>query len=61
QRRIGRRLGGRAGQHHAPALDHAVGRFGASFHVRTRDRFSMEGGTACTRTAIDEIQDLGGR
>lgn len=34
---------------------HPVGRFGASFYVRTRDRFSMEGGTAPQRTAIDEI------
>ena len=35
---------------------HPVGRFGASFYVRTRDRFSIDGDTpAARRTAIDEI------
>lgn len=33
---------------------HPVGRFGASFYVRTRDRFSLESGQT-TQTAIDEI------
>jgi len=33
-----------------------VGRFGASFYVTTRDRFSLEGGTAQIReTEIDQI------
>jgi flavin reductase (DIM6/NTAB) family NADH-FMN oxidoreductase RutF len=34
---------------------HPVGRFGASFYVRTRDRFAIDGGGADTRTSIDEI------
>ena len=36
---------------------HPVGRFGASFYVRTRERFALgEGSTpAATRTAIDEL------
>lgn len=33
---------------------HPVGRFGASFYVRTRDRFSLESGQT-KQTAIDEI------
>ena len=38
---------------------HPVARFGASFYIRTRDRFAMNDGTAgaaaTTRTAIDEM------
>jgi hypothetical protein len=34
-----------------------VARFGASFYVRTRDRFAMpEGGQEVRSTAIDEIR-----
>jgi hypothetical protein len=35
---------------------HPVARFGASFYIRTRDRFAIEGPTPAARsTAIDEI------
>ncbi|MFT4172389.1 MAG: flavin reductase family protein [Rhodocyclaceae bacterium] len=34
---------------------HPVGRFGASFYVRTRDRFAIETGEAARSTPIDEI------
>jgi hypothetical protein len=35
---------------------HPVGRFGASFYVRTRDRFSVDGtDREAKSTAIDEI------
>lgn len=36
---------------------HPVGRFGASFYVRTRERFALGEGTASpqTRTAVDEL------
>ena len=32
-----------------------VARFGASFYVTTRDRFSMESSAAPSTTVIDEI------
>lgn len=32
-----------------------VARFGASFYIRTRDRFAMEASAASTSTAIDEL------